>query len=623
MDDSSVSSATQEPCSPSQPTQTNRLTTAPTTTPTIVTVESSIAAITELIDDMTGVEMPVQSTQETTLQDVAMQQVIQTKPSSYRHRFSIYRRNGTPISKNQLTLFKTFAQSIKTADHQAQILPIRNDKHMLSLTTTDQINNVDNTSIRNFFKPYKRTTKTLSGDFHVGTKLSFEDFKAHISISNWFELNGYNVTFCECQTSDMVKIGFLGRVRGFTYRDDISTFIINHPLWVQDPFHFRLYFDTFVTKEKGKMTYVLMVDVERPNVDKGISFFESLFDGLQKNSPNAIAYPFFTLYKNTYSEVERAGIISDTDSHTDNISVVTLHGLQEIDAQITLRNNITVPLRHLLLSLPCPGTSNGKMFLQVERQSGNDWLLCAFSSTDSSRVMARLPSLAETIQRYVLVEDLDKLFRMPDHAIKLNGQAVPVRKGRMHIPLMPVPDATVQHTKKVLSNIITHKVKRHKQDAQWNQPGLVTPNMEYAATPVQEFPCSTARSLAFPATDVTQTTTAMEEGEVAAGDNPGQSTFRQTELQPLTDVELTRRFHLIETEFQRSDARFNKLEHLCSNVAKTNIDITTQLKDLALAVTNLANAPSSRRTKNARVLLNDDDGGDTDYLLGENDEKCL
>ena len=115
----------------------------------------------------------------------------------------------------------------------------------------------------------------------------------------------------------------------------------------------------------------------------------------------------------------------------------------------------------------------------------------------------------------------------------------------------------------------------------------------------------------------------MEEGEVATGDNPGQATFRQNELQSLTDVELTRCFQLIETEFQRSDARFNKLEHLCSNVAKTNIDITTQLKDLALAVTNLANAPSSRRTKNARVLLNDDDGGDTDYLLGENDEKCL
>ncbi len=61
---------------------------------------------------------------------------------------------------------------------------------MLPITTTDQIYSVDNTSIRNFFKQYKQTTKPLLGDFHIATMLSFDDFKSHISTSNWFELNG-------------------------------------------------------------------------------------------------------------------------------------------------------------------------------------------------------------------------------------------------------------------------------------------------------------------------------------------------------------------------------------------------------------------------------------------------
>jgi hypothetical protein len=96
-----------------------------------VTVESSINAITELIEEMTGDDGLVQSTQGEVQQNVALQQVLQAKPSGYCHRFSIYRRSGTPISKSQLTLFKLFAHSIKAADNQAQILPIQNDKCML------------------------------------------------------------------------------------------------------------------------------------------------------------------------------------------------------------------------------------------------------------------------------------------------------------------------------------------------------------------------------------------------------------------------------------------------------------------------------------------------------------
>ncbi len=74
--------------------------------------------------------------------------------------------------------------------------------------------------------------------------------------------NGYNALYNACQSADMVKIGFLSRVRGFTFRGDLQNYIMAGTEWKANPFHFRLYFDAFTAK--GKTAHVLMIDVDRP-----------------------------------------------------------------------------------------------------------------------------------------------------------------------------------------------------------------------------------------------------------------------------------------------------------------------------------------------------------------------
>jgi hypothetical protein len=91
---------------------------------------------------------------------------------------------------------------------------------------------------------------------------------------------------------------------------------------------------------------------------------------------------------------------------------------------------------------------------------------------------------------------------------------------------------------------------------------------------------------------------------------------------PLTDTELSRRFHLIELEFQRSDSRLKKLEGICSNVAQTNNDISSQLKDLALLVNKIA-LPNPRSTRNARVFPEVEEDADIDLSLGSDSSPCL
>jgi hypothetical protein len=211
-------------------------------TPSEITVEHLLDTILKLLKEFDVGEVPTQ---------IEIEHPMATKlvtPSSYCHRFAIYRRNtGTYAQGNpsmQLNLFRSFTKCIKSINNTAQILPIRNDVKIFPLSTIDQINNLELVGIMNHFKPYKQTKKTLSGDFHIATKLTFEALQEHQAFQTWLLQNGYSIIQNGCQTADMVWIGFLSRIQNFTYRDDSQDFIINSTEWKKNPFHFCLYFDT-------------------------------------------------------------------------------------------------------------------------------------------------------------------------------------------------------------------------------------------------------------------------------------------------------------------------------------------------------------------------------------------
>jgi hypothetical protein len=122
----------------------------------------------------------------------------------------------------------------------------------------------------------------------------------------------------------MVRIGFLSRVRSFTFPDDLQAHITASKEWKASPFQFRIYFDAFAAK--NKTAYVLMVDVERPKIDQALHFFQTWYDGKSKKSPSCIEYLFLPLYKKAYSEDVRLKIIADHTHHIGNDSVVVMKG---------------------------------------------------------------------------------------------------------------------------------------------------------------------------------------------------------------------------------------------------------------------------------------------------------
>jgi hypothetical protein len=129
-----------------------------------------------------------------------------------------------------------------------------------------------------------------------------------------------------------------------------------------------------------------MIDVDRPSIEVGMKFFQTYFNGDQQNSPNKLSNLFFPLYRRNYSDDERKTIIHDNDHHTEGVSIVALTGLQDLNTIVELNQGIKTSIRHHLLAVPAQGTSTGKLFIQVERQPTNHWLLCCFYTVDTTKV---------------------------------------------------------------------------------------------------------------------------------------------------------------------------------------------------------------------------------------------
>jgi hypothetical protein len=348
--------------------------------------------------------------------------------------------------------------------------PAKNDLKLHSLTTADHITKLPESGLPTHFKAYKRNLKTLSGDFHINTSLPFAQLEAHESLQTWFHIHGYSITFSGCQSADMVRIGFLARVRGFTYRDDLYNYIINSREWKASPFHLRLYFDSFSTNTKGSLTYVLMIVVDPPNIDKALHFFHTVYDGKKPSSPNHIPYLFLPLYRKSYSDEERVRIIHNTDHHTGGVNVVAMTGLHALENQIELANGKMVMSRQLLLAIPAVDTSTGKLFIQVECQTGSDWLICCFHSTDSSKVTLQLSHLETLLQKSVKPEKLQTLFSSPNFSIKFNGQAATFKKGQKSNPVQRVPKHIATYATAALSNLHSPAQKRLAIDLEAEHP---------------------------------------------------------------------------------------------------------------------------------------------------------
>jgi hypothetical protein len=140
--------------------------------------------------------------------------------------------------------------------------------------------------------------------------------------------------------------------------------------------------------------------------------------------------------------------------------VVALSGLKDLNTLVTLQQDVSTSICHLLLAIPAQGTSTGKLFLQIERQAGNEWLLCCFNTTDSMAVTLHLSSLEALLKKYIKIYDYNNLFSSEDCSLKFNGQATPIKKGKSKYTIQEVPEANSAYTIKAMKKLHTSTAKR-------------------------------------------------------------------------------------------------------------------------------------------------------------------
>jgi hypothetical protein len=286
---------------------------------------------------------------------------------------------------------------------------------------------------------------------HILSSLSFQELCLHPKVSDWMNLNGYYLVLSDCQTSDMVRIGFLSRICQFTWCDDLRLMIKDTLEWRENPFQFRLYFGSISCNKRGTMAQVLMVEVEHDNIAAGIDFFCNMFDGENPLSPCGIPYLFLTLYQNSLSDGERAKIIEDINHHVGDVQLIRLYGLKNIDGYVTLKQNVKVQLRKLLLNLRAPQTST-RLFNQVEKETDLESILCSFDSVMYDTVMGNLQNISRFIQQCVQETDLPSIFVNQDYSILAPPKAISSKKGFFTSKTIPLE--IQEHTSFALNKMV-------------------------------------------------------------------------------------------------------------------------------------------------------------------------
>lgn len=472
---------------------------------------------------------------------------------------------GSPTS--QLRLFQSLFRSIKAADQSAEILPIRNDVKIFPQSTSNQILNLEHIGLTHYFKPYKKSQKTLAGDYYVQTKLDFEAFKDHQAINTWLMQYGYNLTKNSCQTADMVCIGYLSRIRGFTLRCDFQDYIMASPEWKEAPFHFRLYYDAMGSK--GRTIHILMIDVDRPNIELGLQFFQRWFNGSAPNSPNNIAYMFWPLYRKTYSKEDRLHIIIDHLHHLGTDSVVAIKGLHPLETLIQLINGVHTTIRRLLLSMPAPGTATGKIFTQVERQLTSYWFLGCFQTSDAEKVTLRLSTLKDSLRKVTHPDSHNKLF-LSEAGLSFNGQVASMIKGKNKLPCLDVPEPTAHYVHQSMQRLDTPSIKR--QAIEIDQDMQDEPMVQHIATPVpRQVPTTFTTIITTPTSTIS---TAKEEA----------LTREMSENPIIQKLQQTANNHL---------AALLDLQECCTNLMQSQQTLTKQIADMNAGITHKFEAMSA------------------------------
>lgn len=333
-----------------------------------------------------------------------------------RIRLSIKRARQSDTNVPTLKVFKSFVHALKACDKTLAIFPINMNKQNLSaITTSAQISSLDINKLQTYFKTYFPNQKnSLSGYIHISTQLCTEDLLIATPLYEWLETNRYSIKPCISADEEMVQIGALCFGSEYVFRNDLAQAIQDHPAWkfphMDNPPVILLTRGDFRSPKKSiKMIFVQTEKSKQLEVGK---FFSSLYDGTPKNYPNGIMLLFIPLYDHIKHEpAYRQKVIYNHERYLGEEEAFCIHGLQDFNTTITLKDNQKVTLRMLLRSLPATqGMSRPQLFQMVETDSTREIILVTYQKCDKHYVSARKMTLEIDIKAQLAPGEVSNVF---------------------------------------------------------------------------------------------------------------------------------------------------------------------------------------------------------------------
>jgi hypothetical protein len=223
----------------------------------------------------------------------------------------------------------------------------------------------------------------------------------------------------------MVPIGALCYNSIFLFRDDLKKAISEHPLWIlldpDSPPIFDIYVSEF--NAPNKKTKMLFVSAKKSRQEEVSDLFKSMYDGTQKNYPNATMMLFIPLQEIKLSSPDlRKKIIFNHEKYIGDETLFSIGGLQDLNTKVKLRNDKVITLRHLLKSIPASeGMSRPQLFQQAEPNFSAVVTIVTFQAQDHALVVAHQATLESKICQAIADGEEDKVFSDPDIGLWFGG----------------------------------------------------------------------------------------------------------------------------------------------------------------------------------------------------------
>ncbi len=375
-----------------------------------------------------------------------------------RLRISL-RKARNSDSHPTLKLFKSFTQALRTSDPALTILPINMSKQNLpALNNSTKLSSLDNNKLYTYFKTYYPTQKTsLSGYMHILTNLSFEELSISSPIYEWLETNRYTMRECPSHEEEMIQIGALCFSSEYIYREDLKQAIEADAAWkfpqFEKPPALQLTRGEFRSSKKSKK--MIFIHTEKSKQDEVAAIMAQIYDGTTKPYPNGNMMLFIPLQSNIqYDASYRQKVIYNHEQFIGEEMALAIHGLQDPDFGVTLKNGQVITIRMLLRSIPATqGMNRPQLFQLAETNASKDTIIVTHQKVDKEKVHARLFTLENDIRAQlkegeannIFVSETDGIWFTPITKTK-TGQIVntqPTTKSNLE---------HIQHTHSILSS---------------------------------------------------------------------------------------------------------------------------------------------------------------------------